>query len=133
MVETLNNLQVGIALFDKQHAEIGNMLILFQEELEINSSKSRLQHMIELMLEKTKIHIDSEEELMFKLKFPGAEAHKIKHDEFLKYMSEFKRDFNRGLCNINLDHFVRDVSLWIIMHIKTKDKLYASFLKEHGY
>lgn len=133
MVELLNDLQVGVALFDKQHAELANMFILFRELLEKNCSKSCVLSMIELMMEKTKFHIDSEEELMFKLEFPGAKAHKVKHDELLKHMSEFKRDYDRGLYDTNLDHFVEDVCLWMIMHIKTKDKLYSSFLKENGY
>lgn len=133
MVESLNNLQVGIAHFDKQHAELVNMLILFREELKNNSSKSRLLSMIELMVEKTKFHLDSEEDLMFKLNFAGAESHKTEHDRLLKHLFEFKRDYNRDSYHSNLNHFVNDVHLWMIMHIRTKDKLYTSFLKENGY
>lgn len=133
MDESLSNLQVGVALFDKQHAELANMFILFRELLEKNCSKSCVLSMIDLMMEKTKIHLDSEEEMMFKLEFPGAQAHKIKHDEVLEHMSEFKCNYDQGLHDTDLVNFVNDLYLLMIMHIKTKDKLYSSFLKENGY
>lgn len=133
MVELLNDLHVGVALFNKQHAELINMLILFREELKKGISKSRTLPMIELLVEKTRIHLDSEEELMFEVGYPGAEAHKNTHDSLIKHMLNFKRDYNRGLLDVNLEDAIEDFRLWMLMHIKTKDKSYNTFLKENGY
>ncbi len=132
-MESLNNLQVGVALFDKQHAELANMLNLFRELLEKDCQKSCILSMIELLMEKARIHLDSEEEMMFKVEYSGAEEHKAKHDEIMAYLSEFKRDFERDLHDTSLYNFINDLYLWMTMHLKTKDMLYASFLKENGY
>ncbi len=133
MVETLKTLQVGVDLFDEQHAELANMLTYFKEELKKDCPKSCLLSMIGLMIEKARVHLDSEEELMFELRYPGTKEHIIKHEEAMTIMSNFKRDYEQDLPHVNLHNFIDDLCLWLKMHIKAFDTPYNSFLRENGY
>lgn len=132
MVETLDDLQVHVALFDKQHAELTRLLAAFRDAMRYGTPKEQLLPMIVLLFEKTKFHFESEQEPMRAFNYEGYEAHKNEHDAFLKHLLEFKHDYEDDLRLVNLENFVRDVRMWILKHIKTKDKLYSVFLNENG-
>lgn len=65
--------------------------------------KQVLESTLQELASYTVYHFQTEEKFMQKFNYPGHLAHKMKHDAFIKKVSDFQKDFQAGRLGISLD------------------------------
>jgi hemerythrin len=121
---------VGIDEIDEQHKKIITMLKSFKDS--VLSGKSLGEKEIPALLEEAfdylDIHFRTEEKYMNIFKYPGYKEHKKEHNDFVKEIIKFQRDFKKGKKGLDLQmlDFFQE---WFIKHILGTDKKMGEFLE----
>lgn len=99
--------------------------------MKTGKAKDVIGGIITNLINYTNSHFTLEEKHMSEQKFPGYLEHRKEHQEFVKKVLEFQKNFNSGSTSISIDilNFLRD---WLLNHIAISDKKYAPFLNEKG-
>ncbi len=129
LMEWKDELSVGIEKIDKQHFTLIEMINDLNEAMQNKLGQETAGEIIESLINYTETHFRTEEDLFDKYNYAESESHKKEHEEFVKKVSDFKRDYDSG--KIGLSVFIMDfLSSWIVRHIKGTDMKYASFFRD---
>ena len=74
-----------------------------------------------------KTHFSTEEELMQKVNYPGYEAHKKEHEDFVTHVHEQVESFEKQDIP-DPSGFIKLLMDWVINHIAASDKKYVSYI-----
>ena len=122
---------VGVADIDTQHKKLFALI----NELYDSTNKGRANDVLERILgeliEYTKFHFKTEEQLLEQNGYPGLPEHRIAHRRLL---SEIRRTVDRAEQSSHvaigpLLVFLRD---WYLNHIEGLDQQYGAWLNERG-
>ncbi len=124
------NLSVGVKHIDDQHKtlfEKANMLFQAGKE---QRAKEYIGQMLDFLDEYTKQHFKDEEAYMEKIGYPGLEAQKRAHANFINELAKLKSEYNKSggnlLVIINANKLVVN---WLTNHISTMDKKIGEYAK----
>ncbi|MDR0451097.1 MAG: bacteriohemerythrin [Treponema sp.] len=120
---------VNIPLIDTQHKELIRLTNDLYQGCLMGDDAARAYFMktIKSVVDYVAIHFSTEEKILVKIKYPGYEAHKNQHEEFVKKVLEDVKDFGEGKKFVpNL--FVRYLKDWIFSHIAMDDKRYSEYI-----
>jgi hemerythrin len=129
IVEWDSRYAVGIQLIDDQHREllklINNVHLGCLEENE--DTKIRFKLTVHGLINYTKYHFSTEEQLLERIKYPDSAAHKRQHDEFIRDILDRVERFERGRT-VSPKSFIRYIRDWVVTHITLIDKKYATYI-----
>jgi hemerythrin len=131
LIQWNDTLSVKVAEIDRQHQQLIRMINDLNDAMRQGKGKSVLGKIINGLVDYTTTHFTTEEKYFDKFGYPEASSHKQAHTDFVKKVSEFKGEFEKG--NIALSIQVMDfLSDWLQKHIKGVDKKYGPFFNENG-
>lgn len=119
----------GIQLLDQQH--IGLVHRLNHLNMTINSAEEpeMILALFDQLLDETRQHFISEEDLLEHYHFPGYQAHKVDHLQLLAKLLDLKDRFHyQGGELVLLQH----IKTWLLNHIQYADKEVVAFLLAQG-
>jgi hemerythrin len=129
-IEWTPDLSVGVEHIDEQHK------IWFQKANELfqagreRRAKDYINTLIDFLDEYTKQHFKDEEAYMEEIGYPGLDAQKKAHENFVKELAKLKNEYNTTGGNImviiNANKMVLD---WLTNHIKSMDKKIGEYVK----
>lgn len=123
---------VGVQAIDEQHRRLIDTLGRFYEVLgQGMHTKEALGELLASLLDYTRYHFSTEEELMERTGFLGGRAHKDQHAAFVAKVTDMADRFSRDrlVLSIEATAFIRD---WLFGHILVTDKALGRHLTSHG-
>jgi len=120
--------EIGIALIDKQHKQLVNVINRLGEQ----GSGGMIAYVIDELDIYVKEHFRAEEDLMRKAGYPDFAAHKDEHRGFEEWLSAVRQSFAVGgssshMLASSVNDFLRG---WLINHILKSDMAYIPYLKD---
>jgi hemerythrin len=131
LIQWNDGFSVNVVEIDRQHQQLIGMINDLDDAMRQGKGKAILGKIINGLASYTATHFRTEESYFDKFGYPEADSHKKVHSDFVKKVSEFKDEFEKG--NIALSIQVMDfLSNWLQNHIKGIDKKYGPFFNEKG-
>lgn len=126
-----DNLSVKIDEIDNQHKKLIDLINQLHEAMKQGKAKDATGKIISGLVDYTMTHFDTEEKYFIKYSYPETESHKQEHLNFVRKVSDFKKDFESGkaMLSLQLTSFLKK---WLVNHIKGTDQKYSNFLNEKG-
>jgi hemerythrin-like metal-binding protein len=130
--------EVGIAQFNKQHLRLASYAVEFHQIVEELSTREptaedwkQIDGVFSRIMRFVHQHFEEEEAVMQEHGYPGFEAHKKLHDDFVAELLKIKRQ----IAGRNIK-FKKKLSLmlwdWLYTHINEVDYGYRDFFIEKG-
>ncbi len=126
-----DEMSVNVEEIDQQHKKLVSMINELHKAMKEGKSKVVLGDIIKGLLDYTKVHFGTEEKYFDKFGYPESEAHIKEHNDFVKKVQEFQKQFEEGksLLSIEILNFLKD---WLYHHIMGTDKKYSKFFNDRG-
>ncbi len=117
----------GIAVIDRQHARIVELINELDRAREHGGTSSGVQAVMRELIDYTQTHFAFEEELQVRADYPFAEAHRYVHTAFTKRVVDYQVRLLAG------EDVTREVGAmleqWLVNHIKEQDADYAPLVR----
>jgi len=127
-IEWTPNLSVGVSSIDLQHQKLFDMANQLFEAGKNNKTKEFISEMLGFLDDYTKKHFKDEETYMLSINYPGYDAQKKMHAEFISSLAKLKKEYEESGGNIlvilNANQMVVD---WLLKHISVEDKKIGGF------
>lgn len=122
---------VEIEMIDHQHQRLFTIINELESAAVQGKAKEALGQALDGLIDYTKEHFKTEEQLFAKHGYPEAAEHKGQHDAFVEKVTDFKQRFDQGKLTMTVEIrlFLSD---WLVNHIKKIDKRYSAFLLAAG-
>jgi len=119
-----DELSVKVKEIDDQHRKLIGLINNLHEAMKNGQGKLVLEPTLQELASYTVYHFQTEEKYMQKFNYPGYRAHKIKHDAFVKKVTDFQKDYHAGRLGLSLDlmNFLKE---WVTTHIGETDQQYS--------
>jgi hemerythrin-like metal-binding protein len=122
---------VGVRAMDDQHGILMDTMNELRQAVVRGGGREEVSEILDRLIEFTRMHFWSEEQLMEQSGFSGLPEHRVEHHRMLARMLHAARHVEYGeavqmramLCSLR-DSF--------LMHIEGADRLYGPWLNEHG-
>ena len=126
-----DSFSVGVQTIDSQHKVLFDIMNELHSAMMAGEARKVTGPLLGKLLEYTKTHFSTEEQMMTATEFPGLAAHKVQHGELIKQVNDYVARHEKGevALNLHLLNFLRD---WLTTHIHKEDMEYSPWLKEHG-
>ena len=128
MIQWSEKYSVKNVQIDSQHKKLFDYLNTLSDAMATGKGNDVIASVLDSLISYTATHFKYEEDLFVKYKFPDAESHKMKHDNFVTEVIKFKEDFDSGkaLLSVKILRFLTD---WLKDHINGTDKEYVDFFE----
>lgn len=129
-----NGLSIGVDKVDKEHQQLIHLLDSFLTAVVSDEAKQKLGKHLEDLAGYTKVHFNSEEELMESEEYENLEDHKKMHRDFVSRVHELQKAFEESGATPLLASQVQDtVASWLVDHIVKEDKKFGNWhQKKYG-
>ncbi len=117
--------------FDSQHKELIKLINELHNAMQEKKGKQVLEKILEGLIDYTNIHFSTEEMVMMLYGYPDYDKHTQVHNQFVKQVMEFYKDFQAGKVFVDL-RIINFLKNWILKHILDMDKEYVSFFVDRG-
>ena len=124
-------MSVNIALFDRQHRRLVNLINFLQDEMRAGKGREALKPVINELYAYAVEHFNAEESYFQRYGYPDAAKHVEEHRAFVSKVKEFSRELDAGSVELSKKvlHFLGH---WLRCHIMGSDKMYSEFFRKHG-
>ena len=122
---------VNIKEMDEQHKKLVSLINGFYDALQASMELDAIPSLLDGVIDYTKTHFSSEEELMKQHGFPEYEEQKAAHDDFTKKVLDMQKRYKAGEKNV-AGKVALLLSSWLMDHIVMKDKKYGAHLNSRG-
>lgn len=119
--------KLNIPEIDAQHETLIRLLNRLHENMLQGADRAILDGILSQLLEDTKTHFSSEEQLMLQHSYPGYAAHKSEHNGLLQHLAGLAEDYHNGELLLSFAIMV-DLKGWATVHIEKYDKPLGVFL-----
>lgn len=122
---------VNVKRVNEEHQKLFGMINDLYDAMNIGTGQYIVGNIIDGLVDYTKFHFKTEEDIMIRIAYPDYEKHKFQHDAFVKKVAEFQEKFKKGAILLSLDvlKFLED---WLINHICKMDKAYSTYFNKNG-
>jgi len=122
---------VHIKEIDDQHKKLIKMVNELNSAMGLGKGREIMGSILAGLIDYTKSHFGTEEELMQKYLYPGYLSHKANHDALTKQVINIMNAFQEGksIVTIEVMNFLKD---WLVNHIQNADQKYAPYLNSKG-
>lgn len=124
-------LSVGIQEIDEQHKTLVDILNQLHVAIMQHHASAEVVHILDELVEYTRIHFAVEESLMRVLDYPDYEAHHAEHEKLIAQVQQFRHrviDDGRAIT-FELLHFLKQ---WLTVHIMESDQRYTEHFIQRG-
>ena len=118
---------VHVDEIDEQHKKLIHLINEMYDAMKNGKGTDALGSILSELVEYTKYHFDTEEELFLEHDYPEREAHKKVHDDLTRRAKAFKDQFDQGNESRAMDVMLF-LSNWLNVHILEVDKKYVPYL-----
>lgn len=125
-------LSVGVVALDDDHKRLIDMINELYAAMQAGHGKDTLGHILDGLVQYTKVHFAREESFFARTGYPAAAPHKQEHDALTRQVLDIQRRYNGGsIATLSLDvlQFLRN---WLINHIQASDQRYRPHLNGKG-
>ena len=127
MVTWCDEYNVNVREIDMQHQKLLELVNNLHFSVEDRIDKNALKNLLVELVEFTRLHFSTEEQLMKKYDYPKFESHHKEHRILLKHMNDLVAVVSRGKYPTFYSDY--DVSTdWALVHISEFDKGLGAFL-----
>ena len=129
---TLNETcSIGVRAMDDQHGILMDTMNELRQALVRGAGREQLREVLDRLIEFTRMHFWSEEQLMEQSAFPGLAEHRSEHHGMLARMmqSAHRVQYGEGAQMRPLVDFLCN---WFAEHIESLDRHYGLWLNERG-
>ena len=116
---------------DDQHGILMDTLNELRTMLLHGADRPGLRLQLERLIELTKMHFRSEEQLLQQQGFPGADEHRKAHHHLLSRLYSAVEQVNRDE-NVRLNSLLDFLPSWYLEHVEQLDQPYGVWLNDHG-
>jgi hemerythrin len=124
-------LSVKVGLFDDEHKKLVDLINKLFDAMERREGHSALGAILNELTDYTVTHFHHEEEAMKKYNFPGFDAHKKEHENFVSKVADTKKKYEEGSIMLTIP-LIDFLTTWIKEHILKSDMGYSTFLVNAG-
>ncbi len=131
MIKWNDKYSVNISLIDEQHK---NLIEIINKASKVEKSSNSPKDVLEILDEMTEFalkHFETEEHYMEKFHFPGYQAHRNLHIDFINTVIDYKNRAVSGDCQV-ISEILEYLMKWLINHIQVTDKKYIDCFKKNG-
>jgi len=121
---------VDVNVIDEQHRAIADQINSIYKSILIIDKKSVLSK-FKILLEKLKIHFETEERLMKENNFLSYFSHKLEHDRFYNQILNKTEQYAIGAEQIGTEQ-LKGIRNWFFNHIELNDRKFGKYLVDHG-
>jgi hemerythrin-like metal-binding protein len=121
--------EVGVSIIDEQHKELMDRLNSLVDALTDAESRETIKRLLEGLLNFTRHHFTTEENLMRRYSYEHIGPHHHQHQSLLDDLLRIDQDFEAD----GLTRTLLAVKNWFFKHIKHSDVPLACHLLAHGY
>ncbi len=129
MLEWDDSLNVNVEKIDTQHKELVNMVNDLFDAMTGGANDLVATDLVGRLKEYALHHFATEEKYMEEYKYPDAQDHIPKHDDFRNKAAQIEADCNSGNFAISMD-LLNFLSDWLVTHINGTDKKFGEFLNK---
>jgi hemerythrin-like metal-binding protein len=123
------NFSTGITTIDQQHKKIIGLINQLYNGLKLGENKASIEEHLEELIEHSRIHFKTEEDLFIKFEYILTLEHTVEHRRFSFIAMMFNQDYLDGKI-VHPLQILDFLTVWFIDHIVSQDHAYASFLVE---
>jgi hemerythrin len=130
-LEWSSNLSVNVAEIDTQHRKLIDMINELNTAMMEGKGRTVIGNIINGLIEYAGSHFATEEKYFDQFLYPDSFNHKSTHKEFVKNVSKFKENFDKGSLSVTIEvmNFLKD---WLRNHILRDDKKYTPYFNRKG-
>jgi len=131
VLEWNDSLVLNIRSLDDQHKKIVNYINELNKAMNAGDPKQTTRKILGDIVDFTRTHFKTEEDLFDKYGYPETNQHKAIHKELISQVITLQKQLENGVPNLEMPlmEFLKD---YLVNHFLTIDKDYAPFLHEHG-
>ena len=122
---------VGVLAMDDQHGILMDTLNDLRLALVRGSGHDHVSELMERLLDYTRMHIASEEQLMERSGFPGLNEHRAAHRELIKMIHSASYHLQHGE-GVRLRPLLNGLRNGYLNHIESMDRQYGPWLNARG-
>jgi len=125
---------VNIPEIDEQHQNLIRMINDLHKVIIQESDRGTICEVLERLIHYTRTHFADEEILMRNCDYPRYEAHKARHDEFIRDVEAFQRrtTISQGSEQLVGMEMLFKLKDWLVDHILVMDMDYSSHLQRRN-
>jgi|ERR1035437_546172 hemerythrin-like metal-binding protein len=122
---------VGVRALDDQHGILMDTMNELRLALVRGAGREQVSEVLDRLIEFTRMHFSSEEQLLEQHGFPALQAHRAEHQRLLAQIlqSAHRAQHGEEVQMRPLLAFLRD---WYVAHIEGLDRQYGPWLNERG-
>lgn len=117
--------EIGIEEIDLQHHYFVALINRLRDELGSDDPEYRAR-LIQELDAYAKFHFISEENLMYRVGYPGLEAHALQHFALIDALSVKQVQFGQGETSV--DEIIDFLGDWFVGHTRGEDRRIAEFI-----
>jgi len=124
-----DTLIIGVTQIDKEHKKLFTAVDRLLGALKRGEGREKTAQMLNYAVTYTKEHFRDEENLQERFAYPGINAHKRQHAQFILQANELVKDFGTAGPNVALTIKINKAMVdWLINHINTEDKKFGEHM-----
>ena len=131
LIEWNDDLVIGISELDQQHIKLVDIVNQVFVGFKKDKGKKEIKELIKGLSDYASYHFATEENYFKEFGYDDAKEHIKEHKVFIKEVTNFQNDFNKGKVRF-LDDFMSFVKSWIVNHFTTVDSKYVELFNEKG-
>lgn len=124
-------LSVGVEKIDSQHMQLVSLLNALHDAMKTGRGKDVIADVMGKLIDYTRFHFATEEELFIRTNYPKAAEHVREHEALRAQARDLqkKMEANQLTVSIELTSFLRD---WVSSHIRQNDIEFGRYLQSIG-
>jgi len=128
---------LGVPGIDSQHRELFQRVDAFlgtvRAAVPWDEKARRVGETLEFMTGYAAAHFRDEEAYQQKIGYPGFDAHRQKHRDMVRYISDTSEEYIRKGCDGQLmQRFAGRLLAWLINHVAAEDQQIAAYAIQKG-
>ncbi len=120
---------VHIKQLDEQHKKLFQIVNALYDAMKNGKGNDVLAGVFDELINYTKLHFSTEENLLKIHNYPNLTAHKMEHERLVNQVLDLQKQFMDGgaALSIKVSNFLKE---WLMNHIKKSDMAYSKYLKQ---
>ncbi len=127
MIQWKAGFEVGYGTIDSQHRQLDDILNVVMDGLKKPTGDIATQTALKRLIDYTKSHFSTEDNLMVEHKYPDIAAHRKQHSDLIAKVDALHADVKAGKQLVG-PKTVMFLQNWLVDHILKTDKRLATFL-----
>ena len=131
-------MSTGIELIDTQHKKLCKIVNTLGNAVDKDDENEVLYKIVEELIEYTKYHFLTEEELFDKFDFSEQDLHRSEHKYFVEYFKGIQQDLDvntkkrKKATKEQIMDILKFLIDWFVTHITGSDREYVELFKKNG-